>query len=239
VSACWAVIPVKSLEIAKSRLAPGLSAGDRISLSLEMLERVLSAVAAEDRVSPLVISRDPRALDLAREKRTEVLEDRWEELNPSLEAASRWCRTRGASCILVLHADLPMVRAEDIAAMIDLGRSAPSVVLAPCRRREGTNALFMQPAGLIPYAFGPGSFKAHQELASRQAASLQVYYSPSIALDIDTMDDLELFRAELAGIKETNQAGSAGVSPAPRHTGWKPALPGSVFSSPVAGRNHS
>lgn len=195
---CWAIVPVKDLDSAKSRLAPRLGSGERASLSLEMLGRVLSAAAEAGGLSTLVVSRDRRARDLAFAKGMELLEDRWGDLNQSLEDGSRWCLERGASSILVLHADLPLVTRGDIAAMKEPGRAAPSVVVAPCRKEEGTNALFVQPPGLIPFSFGPGSFDRHVKLAQCQGATLRIYRSPSIALDIDTLDDLDLFRAQMS-----------------------------------------
>ncbi|MDP2727052.1 MAG: 2-phospho-L-lactate guanylyltransferase [Dehalococcoidia bacterium] len=194
-SVCRAIIPVKELARAKSRLREALGPEERISLSLEMLERVLDAVQI-DGLAPLVISQDPQALALAEKSGAETLLDRWDGLNPSLEGAARWCRERGARSLLVLHADLPLVRREDIASIMDLGRAA-SVVVAPCRRHDGTNALFMRPPGIIPFAFGPGSFQTYLGLAHRQGVTVQVYRSPTIALDIDTEDDLRIWRSQV------------------------------------------
>lgn len=187
---------MKDLERAKSRLGAALGLEERACLSLEMLERVLAAVVEVGGLAPLVVSRDPRALALAEKVGGEALLDRWEGLNPALEGASRWCQKRGAGCLLVLPADLPLLKGEDIAAMMDLRPHPPSVVVAPCRRQEGTNALLMRPPGLIPFAFGPGSFHAHLALAVQQGASVRVYRSPTIALDVDTEEDLGVFRSQ-------------------------------------------
>ncbi|HLB12410.1 MAG TPA: 2-phospho-L-lactate guanylyltransferase [Dehalococcoidia bacterium] len=196
-SGCWAIIPVKALDDAKSRLAEALAPRERVFLSLEMLERVLAAVMEAEELAPLVVSRDNRALELARASGVETLLDRRQGLNPSVEEAARWALGKGASGLLVVHADLPLLRRDDISAILKLGAGTPSVVLAPCRREEGTNALFMRPPGLIPFAFGPGSFKAHAALACRRGAFLRIYRSPRTALDVDTVGDLETFRAQV------------------------------------------
>lgn len=197
-SACRAIIPVKDLDCAKTRLGALLSHGERISLSLEMLRRVLGAVLDVDGLSPLVVSRDQRALEVALAAGAGTLQDRWTGLNASLEAATRWCAEKGAESVLVLHADLPLLRSEDVRAMIGLGPSGPAMVLAPCRRDEGTNALFLRPPGAVPLAFGKGSFRAHLEMASRHGIAAVVYRSPAIALDVDTEADLEAFRLQAA-----------------------------------------
>ena len=72
------------------------------------------------------------------------------------------------------------------------------VVIAPDRREEGTNALLISPSGLIEYEFGPGSFAHHCERAIRAGARLEVVNLPSLALDLDLPEDLEMV-AEMEG----------------------------------------
>ena len=65
----WAIIPVKPLTRAKSRLAEVLSPDERQRLSEMMFRRVLTAVKAAPQVAgALVISRDTRALAIARDQ---------------------------------------------------------------------------------------------------------------------------------------------------------------------------
>lgn len=197
-NSCWAIIPVKCLENAKSRLGETLDAAARVALSLEMLERVVLAASDTEGISTLVVSRDQRALVLAQKKHVNTLHDRWQGLNASLEGASIWCQGHGASSIMVLHADLPLIKPEDIAAMMQPGASSPYIVIAPCRRQEGTNALFLRPPGIIPFTFGRGSFQAHLDLAAERGIAAHVHRSPTIALDIDTVEDLDLYRSQPA-----------------------------------------
>ena len=65
------------------------------------------------------------------------------------------------------------------------------VVIAPDRRQDGTNGLFVNPAGMIEYGYGPGSFQCHSERATEAGARLVVIDSPNIALDLDLPEDLE------------------------------------------------
>ncbi len=194
---CWAIVPVKDLDTGKSRLSSALGPADRVSLSLEMLGRVLAAAKEVQGLNKLVISPDERALVLASEAGANTLEDRWRGLNRSLGGALMWCSLRGAKSVLVLHADLPLLRSDDIMALIGLGSPAPAVVVAPSRREDGANALFYNPPGIIPFAFGAGSFKAHLKLAAEQQVRTMIYRSPTTALDIDTEEDLEAFRSQV------------------------------------------
>jgi 2-phospho-L-lactate guanylyltransferase len=99
----------------------------------------------------------------------------------------------GCNAVLVLPADLPMVRREDIAAIIERGQHLMSVVLTTDSARDGTNALFMRPPGLIPYTFGPGSFDRHLQFAREAGAEVSVYESLHLSLDIDLPQDLERY----------------------------------------------
>ena len=63
----WAIVPVKPLRWAKSRLSGVMSEEDRLELSQKMLThtlKVLADIPSIDRT--LVVSRDPRVLALAR-----------------------------------------------------------------------------------------------------------------------------------------------------------------------------
>jgi 2-phospho-L-lactate guanylyltransferase len=81
--------------------------------------------------------------------------------------------------------------------MINLGQKAPAVVIAPCRREEGTNALLLRPPDFIEVAFGPGSFKEHQRLAQVRGLNPLIYRSPSLALDLDWPEDLVFYQGKM------------------------------------------
>jgi 2-phospho-L-lactate guanylyltransferase len=68
------------------------------------------------------------------------------------------------------------------------------VVIAPDRHGKGTNALLMVPPGQIEYDFGEGSFQRHCERAKNSGARLEIVNLPSLSLDLDMPEDLELVR---------------------------------------------
>jgi len=188
----WAIIPVKPLKRAKSRLAYILPADAREQLAASLLERTVELLVGLPAIQGvLVISRDPKALALVRERGAQtVQESGTPELNAALLRATSALPAWGAGAVLVVPADLPLLAAEDVAAVVALGRRHQSVVLAPDRREEGTNLLFVRPPGLIPYAFGGPSFDEHQRLAREANAALQIYRSERVGLDLDIPDDL-------------------------------------------------
>jgi 2-phospho-L-lactate guanylyltransferase len=90
-----------------------------------------------------------------------------------------------------------MISKEDVYAMLALVKYPPVVVLSPDRKKEGTNALVVCPVGLIEYDYGPNSFERHCQRARQAGARLEICELPSLALDMDVPEDLELVSNEL------------------------------------------
>lgn len=190
----WAIVPVKPLRRGKSRLAGTLSPDERAKLNELLLEHTLKTLTDLPEVEQvLVVSRDPRALTIARNlgART-VREDGQPQLNTALKRATVVAQVYATRGVLVLPADLPLLRREDVLALLERATQPPVVVIAPDRHREGTNALLMSPAGLIEYDFGEGSFNRHCERVRQSGARLEIVDLPSLGLDLDLPEDLEL-----------------------------------------------
>jgi 2-phospho-L-lactate guanylyltransferase (CobY/MobA/RfbA family) len=68
------------------------------------------------------------------------------------------------------------------------------VVVAPDRRKTGTNALFLRPPGVMDYAFGENSYDRHRAQGAQAGARVRLCHLPGVALDIDTLDDLSAYR---------------------------------------------
>ena len=192
--ALWAIVPVKPLRRGKSRLSGVLSPEERNDLNRRLLIHTLETLSAITEIEQiLVISRDQAALSLAREHgaRT-VLENGAPELNVALARATIVAKNYATRGLLIVPADLPLISPEDINAMLDIAVDPPVVVLAPDHRRQGTNALLVCPVGVIEYDFGPGSFQRHCERALQAGARLEILELPSLALDMDMPEDLEM-----------------------------------------------
>lgn len=192
----WAIVPVKPLRRGKSRLASVLSEDERTDLNRNMLVNTIKTLKAVPEIDMiLVVSRDPAALALAREfdART-VLEDGSPELNTALRRASKVAQAYQAMEILVIPADLPLVKPEDIQSFLQHSGNPPEVIIAPDRRKDGTNALFINPADLIEFRYGKNSFNVHLDLAKRANARVEVVEMESIALDLDLPEDLDFLK---------------------------------------------
>src|SRR5215469_12328301 len=118
-----ALVPVKSLSTAKSRLAAYLSQQQRETLVLDMLHHVLQVLLASrlfERVS--VVSPDTRVLEFARFWDAQPLKEEQHGHNTSLHVAAVREQAAGATAILTISADLPLLRISDIQGMVEQSR---------------------------------------------------------------------------------------------------------------------
>jgi 2-phospho-L-lactate guanylyltransferase len=190
----WAVVPVKPLGRAKSRLAQVLGYEERLALSASLLVHTLDALSQAGAVERIaVVSRDPQVRRMANQWQALFIEEpEGGGLNQALEMACHHARSAHASSVLVLPADLPRLSADDIDELLGLSEGVPSIVLAPDRHGSGTNALLQSPPGLIEYAFGPLSFMRHLQLAEAAGVQPHICRSSAFTLDLDLPDDLKL-----------------------------------------------
>ncbi len=177
-----AIVPVKGLDGAKTRLAPRLSANERARLVVEMLDRVLAACAGARAIGrTLLVTPEP---GLARNG-VEVLLDSGTGHADALALAL--ADPRAAAGALVVMGDCPLVTASSLDA---LARAAQPLALAPARD-GGVNALALSAVnGFVP-RFG---VSVETTLAEARAAGLDpvVVDDPALALDIDRPEDYEL-----------------------------------------------
>lgn len=184
-----AVVPMKALDQAKSRLAGCLSPAERRALCLAMLRRVLAALLATPALDAVwVASRDPEVLATAAATGARPFREQAADLNGALaEAAATLAPGDG---FLAVPGDLPLIRPRDVAALL---AAAPDPGGAIVRTRDGgTGALFLRPPGAIPLLFGPNSFQAHLAAASLAGFPLRPCHLPRLSRDIDRPEDLRL-----------------------------------------------
>jgi len=186
----YAVVPVKDLRGTKSRLAPVLDPGARAGLTLYMMGRVVGAIREAGIEDVCVVSPDRMVLEEAKRRGATPLLQESRGLNPALEEGRRRAMGLGASKLLVLPADLPLLDAEDVLAVLREAGGEPTVVIAPDGARSGTNALLIQPPDVLPFAFGTGSFEAHVGAARRRGLDVRVCERSHLAFDLDTAGDL-------------------------------------------------
>ena len=139
-SSTYAILPVKSLRQAKSRLARALKAPTRAALVRAIFSRTLDVITQVERIThTVVVSRDPTILELARQRpNVTALAEAEAGLNPAITQGAIWARDHGAGSIVIVPVDLPLLSVADLDAMLDLALEERCVVIAPDRRDDGT-----------------------------------------------------------------------------------------------------
>ncbi|MBD5802692.1 2-phospho-L-lactate guanylyltransferase [Azoarcus sp. Aa7] len=183
---CWALVPLKARRLGKSRLAGVLDEAARASLVQSMLERVLAALADAREIERIaVVCCEPERVPPG----VLSLPDSGQGLNDALAAGASRLWARGADELLVIHADLPLVRAADIDRFVRCGRSQ-GMALAADRHGTGTNALFVASVMDFSFRFGAHSLSRHLAAAHARGIAPALPELDSLAFDIDTPADL-------------------------------------------------
>jgi 2-phospho-L-lactate/phosphoenolpyruvate guanylyltransferase len=187
------LIPIKDPANAKTRLAPLLAPDERRRLAWAMFEdvsRAIAGVTKADRV--YLVSSFAPAIEYAKQLGWDVLiEEAQASESASIDWASRQLAERGIEAVLRLPADLPLVRAGDIDALLGINTSMPAAILVPSHEGTGTNAILRTPPTLFPSRFGPNSLSLHKAEAAHVGIDCLIVNSERIALDVDEPIDLQ------------------------------------------------
>lgn len=195
------IVPVGTLEGAKSRLGDTLDAEERRDLVTRMIRRTVEAAVATPGVAEtIVVTPDDEVRGLALTAGARPIRQRSQGLNRGLREAREEAVAGGADAVLVLPIDLAMVSPSAISAVLapldDAER--PLVVVVSDRHRRGTNALLVAPPDAIEFGFGGDSRAAHAACAAEAGARLVELDGP-LTLDLDTPDDLLLVQEAVPG----------------------------------------
>ena len=206
-AAIWAIVPLRGLATAKTRLGPALDAAERLELVISMARRTLGATRDSRRLAgTLLVTADPAAADLARGYGALALVQRLPGLNAALREGRDEAVRAGADASIIVPIDLPWISADAIDRLLDdvvpelaevpagAGPSSSGsmiVALVPDRHGLGTNILFTSPPDAIDPAFGDGSLAAHRAAAHAAGAQLFELGGP-LVMDVDTEDDLHV-----------------------------------------------
>jgi 2-phospho-L-lactate/phosphoenolpyruvate guanylyltransferase len=195
-----AILPIKNFGDAKQRLAVELTEGARRALAEAMFSDVLVALRRASSVNEvLVVTGDNNAQQIAGGYGASVLDDDNSGHNPAARHGVRAALEAGADRVLLVPGDCPMLDPQQLDELI--GRDVPprSALIIPDRHGTGTNALLLTPPQSLTPAFGPGSCERHRTSA-QDGTVAEVVQVPSLALDIDTPEDLAALQAALGTI---------------------------------------
>ena len=188
------VVPVGTLDGAKSRLGGTLDAEERRDLATRLLSRTLDAALRTPGVAEvLVVTPDDEVREIAAAAGARPIRQRSQGLNAGLRQAREEVVAGSAEALLVVPIDLPLVSPEALAAVLEPldDPRRPVVVIVPDRHGRGTNVLLVAPPDAIEFGFGGDSRRAHAACAADAGARLVELGGP-LSVDLDTPDDLLL-----------------------------------------------
>jgi 2-phospho-L-lactate guanylyltransferase len=186
---------IKDFNSAKQRLQPALGPRSRRALARKNAQLAVRAASAGDHV--LVVAGSEQVAELATKWGAEVLlESRPEGQNVAARRGINHAVEAGASAVLLLSSDLPLVTREAIRDLLDAagGHESPVAVAAPAVGRGGTNALFLRPPDAIGLHFGDDSLAKFLHEAESKGVAFVVHQSDAMALDVDEPADLARLR---------------------------------------------
>ena len=187
----WALVPVKARHAGKQRLVAALDDEARARLIRRMLDDVLGALTACPAIEgTLVMSPERDALPA----RVPLLNDPAAGMNAALDLALASLGQRGATCVALIAADLPLLSPAEVTELVAAARAA-GLALAPDARGTGTNAIGLMLPTQFRCHFGPGSYALHQAEAARQGIAAAPVLRPGLAFDVDETADLAALTA--------------------------------------------
>jgi 2-phospho-L-lactate guanylyltransferase len=189
-----AIIPVGSLERAKSRLGAVLDAEERRDLVLRLADRTIRAAVDSPSIGEtIVVTPDDEVRQLALDAGARPIRQRSRGLNDGLREARSEALAGGATAIVILPIDLPRVDPDAVSrlASVAVDHVPPVVAIVPDRHGRGTNALLLSPPDVIDVHFGGDSHDAH-EAAAAMAGATYIELDGPLTIDLDTPDDLLL-----------------------------------------------
>ena len=195
-----ALMPVKGFHNAKQRLSPLLSDAARELLAEAMFRDVLRQVRlARGLAGTFVVTGDDKVAAIAAAAGAAVIRENAENGETSaVDFARLELKQSGCQAVLIIPADMPLMRAEDIDAVlaqVPADAAAPYALLVPSHDKLGTNALLLAPPDVIQLRFGHDSFTFHMGQVAGRGMPALFFENENIALDIDEPKDLERFLA--------------------------------------------
>lgn len=187
-----AILPVKPFNDAKERLSTGLNPQQRQLMARAMVSDVFAALAqCRELDGVVVISAEPTIAELAGDVASAVLVD---ERTGHSDAASRgvtWALENDFERVVMVPGDCPLLDPNELDdLLLRCQDDRIEFAIVPDRMGTGTNALVIRPPAAVAPAFGPGSRARHVALGLAAGVRVAEIEVPTLALDLDTADDL-------------------------------------------------
>lgn len=195
-----AILAVKRFDDAKERLATGLDPAQRRLLAEAMARDVIATLArARELDAIVVVSSEVKLPEIADGIAQAVIPDARSGHSDAAGLGVEWAVEHGFDRVVMLPGDCPLLDADELDDLISRTREdSIEFAVVPDRAGTGTNALVIAPPDAVQPSFGPDSRQRHIALGIAAGRRTAEHAVPSLALDLDTADDLIALSQRLA-----------------------------------------
>ena len=189
-----AVIPLKPvLSTSKSRLSGVIHKNGRIAMTLMMLANVIKVIEQSKVIQQTaIIGGDSWIEDIHPSLRNvHWIKDNNRGLNQALLQGISFGFDQHADSVLFLPADLPLITKEDLCRLVETSHGGKYLVISPAKRDKGTNAILIPREVDFRPCLGKSSFSKHWQQSVELGFQTAIYYSTSLGIDLDTVNDLK------------------------------------------------
>ena len=194
-----AVIPMKSLHSAKSRLSNILTAQQRKNLAMYLLDATIKEIKKSCIISEIIIvSNDKAVKNYSCLNNLIFIKDSEEGVNKAVILADNYCIDNGINANIVIPHDLPFISAKEIDKICTMSNKYHKcIIICPSKRFDGTNILFRKPPDVIKTHYDDNSYMNHLKEAYKFKIPIECLDIVKLRFDLDTKEDLlELFPLE-------------------------------------------
>ena len=194
-----AVIPMKSLHSAKSRLSNILTAQQRKNLAMYLLDATIKELKKSNFISEIIIvSNDKAVKKYTCINNLKFIKDSDEGVNKAVILADKYCIDNGINANIVIPQDLPFISAKEIDEICTISNKYHKcIIICPSKRFDGTNILFRKPPDVIKTHYDNNSYMNHLKEAYKFKIPFESLDIVKLRFDLDTKEDLlELFPLE-------------------------------------------
>lgn len=182
------LVPLKSFELAKSRLGACCSPAERSELTRWMATRVLAATAP---LQCVVVCENAAVAEFARDNGADVHWAPGVDLNGALASAIAAVADTGVHRVTIAAGDLPFAHdLGNLDALMDSPLQPREVLLIGDRHDDGTNVMSFATSDPLTPSYGPGSLRRHTDQVRHRGLPLRQLQDDRLCWDIDTPDDL-------------------------------------------------
>jgi 2-phospho-L-lactate guanylyltransferase len=187
-----AVIPMKKLHLAKSRLSNILSPQQRKNLAMYLLDATIKELKESNFISEIIIVSSDKAVEkYSYLNKLKFIQDFDEGVNHAVVLADRYCIINDINANVVIPHDLPFISAKEIDGICTISNKYEKcIIICPSKRFDGTNVLLRKPPDVIKTFYDDNSYINHLKEAHKFQIPIESLDNVNLRLDIDTKEDL-------------------------------------------------